>query len=409
MKVPVGRGSDLLKRAATALVYLAAAVASLSLAIRTANVLGQNPAYIGQDLDVVCSSLNALRAGVDPYSVSKHLPHWQLPYPVLPIYLFAPLCAIDPQTYLYTYVFVILGACSAVGLAQLVPANLLDRTLVFAATFLSFDSFRWTLMTGNVALLELPFAVATVYLLVKEHHGWAGVSFGLMASMKILPLVGAVAFLPMPVSLRKRAASVTGAVAAFLTVHVINAVLFSRFTPSYVAHLLNRIPGGTLYEAGGAVNPNTQDMFIGLFRRVGIEHATLPIAALAFLALGIGFWAANARASICSQERKHAPATVFSLILLVSWLFVFRLKPYAFETFVPFLVVAGYGLGRSAGRGAVMVSILVPMLLLTHTLPIRSLYDYSPLIGAWAVVLFLLTVAVESRWGAPPGHAQPGN
>lgn len=88
---------------------------------------------------------------------------------------------------------------------------------------------------------------------------------------------------------------------------------------------------------------------------------------------------------------------------------VFRLKPYAFGTFVPFLVVAGYGLGRSAGRSAVMVSILVPMLLLTHTLPIRSLYDYSPLIGAWAVVLFLLAVAVESRSGPPPGHAQPRN
>jgi hypothetical protein len=364
------------------------------LGTRTALVLRKSPLDIGHDLDVICSSLDALKAGLDPYYASKPFP---LPYPVLHVYLFAPLCTIDSETYFYTVVFAAIVALSCLLLWQLVPSSPLDRALVFAAAFLGFDAFRWQLLTGNVAVLEIPLAATTVWLLSKDRLRWAAVSFGLMASMKLFPLIGVIAFLLIPASPRERMWGFLAAIVAFLAVHLPNAVLFNEWMPSYVTQLLGRLPDGASYEPGGWNNPNTLDLVFNLLQRIGLQQAPISMAALAFLGMGVGFWAALARAGICTREGKRAPVIVFSLLVLVLWLFLFRQKLYAFATFIPFLIAAGYGLGRHVGRGSILISIMVPVSLLTHSVPIRPLFDYYQLVGAWTALLFLLSCATDPR------------
>jgi hypothetical protein len=85
------------------------------------------------------------------------------------------------------------------------------------------------------------------------------------------------------------------------------------------------------------------------------------------------------------------------------WLFLFRQKSYAFATYIPFMLAAGYGAGRSTAYAATFASIVVPPMLFSHILPFPLLQQYYQLLTAWSVVVVLLVGAVmESEANKTP-------
>jgi hypothetical protein len=260
---------------------------------------------------------------------------------------------------------------------------------VLAATFVGFDAFNWQLATGNVAIIELPLAVAMVLLLAQRKYVWAGGVFGLMASLKLLPFLAVVAFLVMPEPKRLRLWSVASATGSLLAIHGLNAVLFGRWLPSYAAQLTARIPGSPGYEGGGVYNQNSIDFVTDGFRQLGLDHP-LPGFALACLGFGIG-WIASLACARKTHARAELPAgAVVALVMLIVWLFLFRQKNYAFETFIPLMIYVGYSAGRATALTAIAASIIVPAAFISRTVTMPSLEPYYQLLGAWAAVLVLL-------------------
>ena len=350
------------------------------------------PRLIGWDLEVVCSSLRALSAGHDPYLAAKPTP---LPYPVLHVYLWAPLCAFGNAPIIpYVILFSLIALVSAVLLCQIVPNSLFDRTIVFVAILLSFDFFQWQIRTGNIAVMELPLAVGVVLLLDKRKYFYASALFGLMASLKILPLFGVFALLFIPDNMRLRLTSVGVACASFIAVHLVNALLFFQWFSSYATQLVNRLPGSALYETGGgaSLTQDTFDLVIQILARTGI-HQPLPEFVIACLGLGAA-WLTNLA---CSRS-PLPPVAIVSLVLLVLWLFLFRLKPYSFETFIPFMIAVACSIGTICMIGVVGLSIIIPSLFRAQVINLPIIGSYFQLVAAWASILMLLLCAIiQSR------------
>jgi hypothetical protein len=227
-----------------------------------------------------------------------------------------------------------------------------------------------------------------------------------MAGLKVLPLIGAIAFLLLPESAPTRARTFACAITGFLAVNLLNAILFSRWLPSYFAMLVDaalfrpgRAAGGA---AGGAYNPDTIHFVIDGLGWFGLGQ---PLAGFvtACLGLGVGYLVAVACRRRTPEQDELPSAAAASLVVLVLWLFLFRQKNYAFETFVPFMVAAGYGVGQWTGRLAILASLVVTAACFSNYVPIRILNDYAQLVGVWAAVLVLLLGAILGLRRPGPG------
>jgi Glycosyltransferase family 87 len=381
----------MLKRLGAVLSIVLAAGASLCVHPHLQILFGDQRVAAGWDFKVVCTAFDAAQAGQNPYLTPNI---FRLPYPLLHVYLFAPLCAIGDQQLAYEVVYTIVALGSCILLWPLVPARSWDRAVLLAAVLLGFQGFYWLLKTGNVAIIELPLAALTVRLLAARRYAWAGASFGAMASLKILPLLGVFAFLLLPESRLTRARSIACAAAGFLGIQLLNAALFSRWFPSYAADIVGRLPGGGGYEAGGSDNQNTFDFVLEVTRNLGLAQP-LPDFILACLGLSLGAWVAVACVRKPQRQIEMTPVAAVSLGVLVLWLFLFRQKNYAFATYIPFLLAAGYGAGRSTAYAAIFASIVVPPMLFGHILPVPLLQQYYQLLAAWSVVVVLLIGAVS--------------
>jgi len=382
-----------MERAGGALLFVLGALACLRIYPHVQALLGRDGLRYAWDFQAVCTALDALRSGLDPYRAYLSAHGLPVTYPVLHIYILAPLCALSGEPVVYVMVIAGIALASGVALWRLVPATPWDRIAVLVAIFAGFKAFDWELTTGNVAILELPLAAATVRLLAARKYAWSGLAFGLMASVKILPLVGAAALLLIPESAAARARSFSSALAGFLAVHILNAVLFARWLPSYFAMLTWKATGGTAEDTGGVLNQDTIHCIVDGLGRLGFNQ---PMAGFAIACLGLAMGALIALACRPGTPTREPlpPVAAVSLIVLALWLFLFRQKNYAFEAFVPFTVAAGYGVGLWTGRLAILASIVVTAAFFTHAIPVRFLDDYHQLMGAWSAFLVLLTGAV---------------
>ena len=132
---------------------------------------------------------------------------------------------------------------------------------------------------------------------------------------------------------------------------------------------MGRIPGGGDYQPGGSLNLQTIDFVLDGFARLGLNQP-LPSFALVVLALGMATFTGIACARKTSERGELPPVAVVSLVMLILWLFLFRQKPYAFETFIPFMIAAGYGAGRETAMSAVAASIIVPAAFGSHAVKV---------------------------------------
>jgi hypothetical protein len=149
------------------------------------------------------------------------------------------------------------------------------------------------------------------------------------------------AFLVIPVGWPQQARKIAAAVVAFAALHLVNAAISGSYTVSFVKATLGQIPHqpALFSDSGGLNNPNFIDFVFALFHTFNVDKATLVSSALAFCFLILGVVIAML-AQKTREMDDYAAVRIFGLAALVCMLLLFRLKPYAFGTLVPFAIAA---------------------------------------------------------------------
>lgn len=303
---------------------------------------------IGWDLLPTCHGLAALAAGKDPY-IHSNLAYTPSPaswmayyYPIAAAYPAKLICMAQgllPSAYVGIYLFILVVSCAA--MAWNLRLTGLDIAIVALVSISAFSAYRWLALTGNISVLEVPLAAVSIASLHRRRYGLSGAALGLMSTLKVLPLVGALAFLVLPVGWPQKARAIAAAAAAFVVLHLVNAAVSGPYIVNFVKATLGQIPGQpVLYsEGGGLNNPNFIDFTFALFRALNVDKATLVSSALAFCCLILGV-AITLLAQKTRDVDDYAAVRIFGVAVLLCMLLLFRLKPYAFATLVPFAIAA---------------------------------------------------------------------
>ena len=373
---------------------------------------------IGWDLLPTCHGLAALAAGKDPY-IHSNLAHTPGPaswmayyYPIAAAYPAKLICMAQdllPGAYVGNYLLILVGSCAA--LAWSLRLSNLEVAIVALVSISAFSAYRWLALTGNIAVLEAPLAALSIAALHRRRYELSGAAFGLMSTLKVLPLVGVLAFLVIPVGWPQKARAIAAAVAAFIALHLVNAAISGSYTVSFVKATLGQIPNqpALFSEAGGLNNPNSSILSSRCFTP---STSTLVSSALAFCFLILGV-----EITMLAQKTRgmddYAAVRIFGLATLVCMLLLFRLKPYAFGTLVPFAIAAIVFPSRILRCIGYLTLSMMPWLCtnawLAATAVVRDYYQMiclTTFIGvALALQIFSLTRPAPAETGDRPALA----
>src|SRR5262245_10610653 len=137
----------------------------------------------GWDLRMMCAGFAALSEGKDPYVVANIGGDLPFPYPILTAYSATFLCPIQaawPKAIVLIYLLLLMCSCGA--LTYFLLRNVTEAALVSIVSICAFGAFLMVAQTGNVAILEVPFAVLTILAVHQQRFVVGGVAFGLMSS-----------------------------------------------------------------------------------------------------------------------------------------------------------------------------------------------------------------------------------
>ena len=320
----------------------------------------------GWDLDMLCASFAALSEGKDPYIVANiGVGGLVFPYPIVSAYPATFLCPIRaawPHAYVIVYLLLTAGSCAA--LSYVLLHNIFEATLVAIVSISAFAAFQALAVTGNIAILEVPFAVLTIVAVHRQRLVVGGLALGLMSSLKLLPLVGVIAFAILPVGRAQKARAIAVSLLTFGAIQLVNIMISGPYGPSFLQQLFGRIPGqqSAYIEIGfGITNPDFIDFVFRVFDVLGIENRSLIASAIGICGLVVG-GLVTMLAQRIDETDKFATVRLFGLAYLVCMLFIFRLKPYAFGTLVPFAVAAVMFPERALRYVGYLVLVLMPSL-----------------------------------------------
>ena len=319
----------------------------------------------GWDLDMLCRSFAALSEGKDPYIAANIGWSGGFPYPIVTAYPATFLCPIRaawPHAYVILYLALIAGSCAA--LTYVLLHNITEAALVAVVSISAFAAFQALAVTGNIAILEVPFAVLTIVAVHRQHLVLGGLALGLMSSLKLLPLVGVIAFAILPVRWAQKARAIAVSLLTFGAIQLVNIMISGPYGPSFLKQLFGRIPGqqSNYFDIGfGITNPDFIDFVFRMFDKMGIENRSLIASAIGICGLVVG-GLVTMLAQRMDETDKFATVRLFGLAYLVCMLFIFRLKPYAFGTLVPFAVAAVMFRERALRYIGYLVLVLMPLL-----------------------------------------------
>jgi hypothetical protein len=361
-------------------------------ALPVASLLRADPQY-GWDLRVVCGALTAMRHGADPYLVANLPGTDQLSYPYLPFvaWLLAPLCAAGPAgSWLAPCLFLAILVASCAAVMRGLGCSWGDTGLAALAAPGLFGAANAVIMTGNPTVLEVPLIVLAILAWDRGRHAGAAALIGGLATLKILPLVWLLAFPFLLADWRRGARAIAAGVAVFGAVLAANLIPLGAGAAEFTAQLTGAIPGqhSAIGEmSGGTRDPNLPALATALAKAAAIHHPGVPVTALALCFLLLGATLASVR----SLDRSGAPAAatpLFCLTLLALSLALFRLKPYAYVTFVPLVLAACVAPGgrlRPSRLGALLLA-----------LPIAGAVAALPIIGGIVAAYFPLVALLLS-------------
>ena len=362
---------------------------------------------VGWDLLPTCNGLATFAAGNNPYVLGNlnNAPGpaaWMtFPYPIAAAYPAKILCLaqdVVPNAHIGIYLVILAGSCAA--LAYSLWRSTIEVAWVMLTAVSAFSAYRWLALTGNIAIFEVPFAALSVAALHRRRYALSGVAFGLMSTLKVLPLVGALAFLVLPIEWPKRLRAVAAAGLAFAAFHLLNAVISGSYAWSFYAASFGQIPGqaGLAGEPGGLNNPNFIDFAFVIFGRLGLGATTPAVSAIALCGTAAGA-AIVLLAHRTADMDDDATVRLFGFAVLVGTLFLFRLKPYAYGSLVPFAIAAVAFPNRGMRRLGYVLLAAVPALVVGRSIDEASVYAYFQTVSLLA---FLAAAAgLNAYWLAP--------
>jgi hypothetical protein len=362
---------------------------------------------VGWDLLPTCHGLATFAAGSNPYVVGNlnNAPGpaaWMtFPYPIAAAYPAKILCLAQdvlPNAHVGIYLVILAGSCGS--LAYGLWRSTVDVVWVMLASISAFCAYRWLALTGNIAIFEVPFAALSVAALHRRRYVLSGGAFGLMSTLKVLPLVGALAFLVLPIEWPKRLRAIAAAGFAFAAFHLLNAVISGPYAWSFYAASFGQIPGqaGLAGEPGGLNNPNFIDFAFVIFGKLGLGATTPAASAIAFCAMasGAGIVLLAHRTTDMDDD---ATVRLFGLAVLAGTLFLFRLKPYSYGSLVPFAIAAVAFPNRAMRCLGYLPLAAVPALFVGRNIDEASVYAYFQTVSLLA---FLAAAAgLNAYWARP--------
>lgn len=181
---------------------------------------------IGWDLLTACHGLAALAAGKDPY-IHSNLAH--TPGPASWMAYYYPIAAAYPPSSFALFKIYCLTAMSASIFSswpEVAPGwrgacgwtiwklGNLEVAIVTLVSISAFSAYRWLALTGNIAVLEVPLAALSMAALYHRRYEISGAALGPMSTLKVLPLVGVLAFLVLPIGWPRKVRAIAAALAA---------------------------------------------------------------------------------------------------------------------------------------------------------------------------------------------------
>jgi Glycosyltransferase family 87 len=357
----------------------------------------------GWDLRLVCASFAALSEGKDPYmlaNIGGRLPFNYGIATAYPATFLCPIQAVWPKAYVIIYLLLLVCSCAA--LVYFLLRNVPETALVAIVSICAFAAFRWVAVTGNIAILEVPFAVLTILAVHQRRFVVGGVALGLMSSLKMLPVVGVLAFSILPIGWAQKARAVAASLLTFSAVQLVNIMISGPYVPSFLKQLFGRIPGqysayqySAYIEGGDINNPDFIDFVFRVFGALGIEKPSLIASAIGLCGLVVG-GLVTMLAQRTDETDKFATVRLFGLAYLVCMLFLFRLKPYAFAALIPFAIAAVVFPARALRYIGYLVLVLMPWLLSGSVSIIHLTREFYQ---TMSLVIFLVVAFWLHGWG----------
>jgi hypothetical protein len=336
------------------------AIAILVAALNLSIVFKYGP-RAGWDLDVLCAAFAALSEGKDPYIVANIGGGISFPYAIVAAYPAKFLCPIHtawPQAYVIIYLLLLVCSCAA--LTYILLHNITETALAAIVSISAFAAFLWVALTGNIGILEVPFAVLTILAVHRQRFVVGGIALGLMSSLKMLPILGVIAFMILPVGWAQKARAIAASLLTFGAIQLVNIMISGPYGASFLKQLFGQIPGQhSPYIESGAMENSFIDFVFSIFGHLGIEKTSPIASAIAICCLVVG-GLVSMLAQRMDETDKFATVRLFGLAYLVCMLFMFRLKPYSFAAFVPFAIAAVMFPERALRYIGYLVLVLMP-------------------------------------------------
>lgn len=187
-----------------------------------------------------------------------------------------------------------------------------------------FMSMVWNVGTGNKDIIFLFLFTLIFFLLVKEKYWQSSIIMGLAAAFSLITAPFVAIYLVVKAPLINRLAYI------FLSAVVVGVLILISYciNPTFFISYIDTLQGGStspLYDIGGTNTPTPYLMFEDLLKGVNIE-GILPVAIVSCVYIGLVLYAS------WNYSIKYLQDTlkIYSLVMLVVFMMLPRIKPYDF-------------------------------------------------------------------------------
>jgi|GEM_PF-1887403 len=333
----------------------------------------------GRDAQIFCSAAHVSVVGKNPYDVKDLELSLSWNYQPYLLALFRAACPPpinfqDSYPLLYTLLLV-----SGIAIWKLNS----DWLLAFLLAFGGFWGFGWTIITGNITVIEFFLISIVIVLLNKRRWKMAASVLAIVASLKLLTIayLGLLLFIPETNTRRFRVFILS--LFVFILTFGISFALYPHLMKPFFEQILGLIPNqhNVWIEDGSKNNLPLAFFLTNALALIGIDFPfLLSSIAVALIVVLFSLWPYKIF-SLMDFAKEHF-TEFFCIGLLGITLALPRLKPYSFLSVIPPL----FYLIRLQGKGRQNL-----VLAISTFFPIICFFVRMFLTGDHAILMLLLT------------------
>ena len=281
----------------------------------------------GRDIQVFCRAGVVISNGQNPYLTSELELELSWNYPSILAYAFHIPCTFFnfEQNYILPYILFFV-----ISLLFWLQKQNWFYGIALCATGLF--NLGWVMITGNLSTIEFLLFSLSAFLLFRNKINASVFLFGLMASMKLIPILYLPAFLFLQNDMKKKITTISWAMIGFLSLPLLSLISSPHLFPFYLRQLFGLIPNqhNPLNEFTPIVL--NQSLSVMILSFLGLESQleklnlifSLVIYALGIFALYIIF------KTLSKSGQPENKLILFSFGIIILTIFMPRLKPYSF-------------------------------------------------------------------------------